>query len=504
MRKKTTEEFIEKANKIHNNKYNYSKVDYKDALSKVIIICSLHGEFLQQPSCHLNGAGCPECGKLKKGKKASTQEEFIQKAKEIHNNKYDYSKVDYKKSHIKITIICPIHGEFSQTPNTHLYSKGGCPKCSHLRQGPKRKTFLDFIKEAQQVHNNKYDYSKINLKNYNKKVEIICPKHGSFWQNPSNHIRDRQGCPKCNKSSKLTQEEFIQQAKQVHGDKYDYSKVNYKNNYTKVTIICPIHGEFLKTPGAHVGKNTKHGCPLCSQKCFYTQKTFILKAKEIHKNKYDYSKTIFTDTSMKVKIICPIHGEFLQNAGGHLAGQGCPKCAGKNKTTEEWIIEAQQVHNNKYNYSKVIYKGITNKVEIICPKHGSFWQNARDHLNGSGCPKCRSSHGELRIQKWLDEKKIDYKIQKIFSTCRYKLPLRFDFYIPSKNLLVEYQGQQHYYIITEGLFHHYNNEEFQKTLKRDSIKKQWALNNGFNFLEIKYNENIEEKLLNYILKENKC
>ena len=170
-KKMTNSEFIAKARKIHNEKYDYSKVEYINNRTKVCIICPIHGEFWQTPNAHLNGQDCPKC----KGKIKLTLEKFIEKAKKVHGDKYDYSKVEYINNHTKVCIICPIHGEFWQTPQHHL--KGvGCPKC----YGNFRKTTEQFIEEARKVHGDKYDYSKVEYVNATTKVRIICPKHGEF------------------------------------------------------------------------------------------------------------------------------------------------------------------------------------------------------------------------------------------------------------------------------------------------------------------------------------
>lgn len=129
----------------------------------------------------------------------------------------------------------------------------------------KRLTTEQFIERATDIHNGKYDYSKVNYVNNSTKVCIICPEHGEFWQMPSKHLSS-QGCPICANFKKwdwkrISKEEFIKRARQVHGDKYDYSKIEYKNTHTKTAIICPIHGVFYKTPDAHI--NSKQGCPLC-------------------------------------------------------------------------------------------------------------------------------------------------------------------------------------------------------------------------------------------------
>ena len=315
MKKSTTEEFIEKAKKIHGDKYDYRKVDYKNNKTKITIICSKHGEFQQTPSDHLAGKGCSKCS----GCYSPTTEEFIEKAIKIHGNKYDYSKVVYKDSHSKITIVCPIHGEFEQAPTTHL-AGNGCPTCS----GNAKLTKEDFVKRAKEKHGeDKYDYSKVVYKTMQDKICIICPEHGEFWQLPSNHLRYDICCPKCNMrvSDKF---DFIKKSKEIHGDKYDYSKVNYKNNYTKITIVCPEHGEFQQTPHNHLaGKGCKK-CAIDSSRS--TTEEFIKKAIKKYGNKYDYSKVVYRDSITNVIIICPIHGEFQQTPRYHLHRGTCPNC----------------------------------------------------------------------------------------------------------------------------------------------------------------------------------
>jgi superfamily II DNA or RNA helicase len=194
----TNDDFIRSARKVHGDKYDYSKVVYKNNKTDVCIICPIHGEFYQTPNSHLKGRGCPICG----GTKKSTKEDFIIKAKQVHGDKYDYSKVVYVNNQIKVCIICPIHGEFYQTPKTHL-SGSGCPKCS----GNKKYTKEDFVQESSKVHGYKYDYSKVEYKNNKTDVCIICPIHGEFYQAPKNHLSG-QGCPICangfNKEYKLS------------------------------------------------------------------------------------------------------------------------------------------------------------------------------------------------------------------------------------------------------------------------------------------------------------
>ena len=408
----TLDAFVEKAKKIHGDKYDYSKVEYKNATTKVCIICPEHGEFWQTPNNHLSGNGCKKCSMPNSG---ISTEEFIAKAREIHGNKYDYSKTVYKDTKTKVCIICPEHGEFWQLPTNHL--KGhGCDKCAHTENKKTlTKTTEDFIKRAREVHGKKYDYSKTNYVNSKTSVCIICPEHGEFWQLPSTHLNGG-GCSKCKyENIGMTKDEFIKKANEVHGNKYDYSKVDFKYQKDKVCIICPEHGEFWQRVYCHL---KGQGCQKCIKQVYDTE-SFITKARKVHGDKYDYSKVKYVKSSQKVCIVCPEHGEFWQTPNDHLSGNGCNKCRGNyNMTTEEFIVKAREIHGDKYDYSKTVYKDSKTKVCIICPEHGEFWQQPNLHLSGSGCKKCngnfdmtteefiakaREVHGDV-----YDYSKVDY------------------------------------------------------------------------------------------------
>ena len=191
-----------------------------------------------------------------------TTEEFITKAKKIHGDKYDYGLSDYKGSKKKIKIICPIHGEFEQLPNNHL-NGAECYLCGVIKT---HKCLLsnneEFKQKANLKHNNQYDYSKVEYVNNKKEVCIICKKYGEFYVRPDNHLKG-SGCPICYGTHLFTKEEFVEQAKQIHGNKYNYSKSDYINAKTKVCIICSEHGEFWQIPNAHI--NQKQGCPICKE-----------------------------------------------------------------------------------------------------------------------------------------------------------------------------------------------------------------------------------------------
>lgn len=262
-----TELFIEKAIKVHGNKYNYSKVEYINAYTKVCITCPIHGEFWQVPHDHLKGAGCKICGKIKNSNALKmTMDLFLEKARNIHGDKYNYSKVQYIDYNTKVCIICPIHGEFYQTPNNHIQGQG-CPHCGKIKFITSKKYTLDkFIEKAKKIYGEKYEYSDIGFIDLNHDVTIKCPLHG-FFNKKAKYFLDGHSCPTCARiatvnSIKNTTSKFIEKAKKVHGDKYDYSMVEYVNNKTKVRIICPIHDEFEQTPDDHLqGK----GCPKCEK-----------------------------------------------------------------------------------------------------------------------------------------------------------------------------------------------------------------------------------------------
>jgi len=198
-------------------------------------------------------------------KKKST-EQFVLEAKEVHGDKYDYSNVMYETLKDKVSIICPTHGCFIQKACAHLKGNG-CPKCyNEVRKFVKLKSTEEFIIDAKKIHGDRYDYSLVDYKGNKHPVEIICKKHGSFFQKPIKHLVGH-GCPICGreeirKSKLIPFDELIKKAKSIHGDKYEYSSVGYINTHTKIKIKCPIHGIFEQTLDSHI--NSKQGCPTCA------------------------------------------------------------------------------------------------------------------------------------------------------------------------------------------------------------------------------------------------
>ncbi len=304
---------------------------------------------------------------------------------------------------------------------------------------------------------------------------------------------------------KLTTDEFIKRAKLIHGDKYKYkfNNVNFTTN-EQITITCLLHGEFSKIIKEHLRKPSMYrknngGCPKCNHFHKY-MKNFLIKAFNVHGNKYNYSKVIYENTELPVIIICPIHNDFEQTPHEHLSGYGCFQC-GINQikkkltlTTEEFIQKSRIIHGNRYNYDLVNYQGNKIKIKIQCNNHGIFTQKPNNHLNGQNCPLCVNiSMGEKIILKICNNHNIKFEQQKKFVNCKNILPLPFDFYLPDFNMCIEYDGRQHFIPIDKWG----GQDNLERIKQNDQIKTQYCIDNNIKLLRISYQEfkNIENIFL---------
>ena len=297
---------------------------------------------------------------------------------------------------------------------------------------------------------------------------------------------------------KLTKEIFIERAKQIHGNKYDYSEVEYIDANTKVKIICPIHGEFLQTPSRHT--NMKQGCPKCSHQSYpNTSEIFIEKARSIYGDKYTYDKVNYKNNKTPITITCPVHGDFNIRPDNFLHNHGCPKCGIHQRpqcrpwTTEEFIKRSQELYGDKFTYEKVDYKHCESKVIITCKKHGDFLITPDNFLRGHNCPHCATSLLEMKVKQILDDHKIKYIQQKTFDWLKYNGLLKIDFYLPDFNIAIECQGLQHFKPVDwfGGI------ETFEETKKRDQLKKELCESNGIKIL---YYSNSKSKLPKFVIK----
>lgn len=337
----------------------------------------------------------------------------------MHNKKYDYSKVEYKGTNKKVAIVCPIHGEFSQLPKVHRKGQG-CPKCDKSYKLDTK----SFIRKAVERHGNTYDYSLVNYKLSTDKVTIICKEHGSFSIKASSHLMG-QGCPVCSKRKRYSYEEIVDRFRKIHGEKYDYSLVDFKSMHTKVKIICREHGIFEQSPNDHA---KGCGCPNCGEFC------------RIAKKIIPFSRV---------------------------------------------LKQFREVHGDRYNYREDTYISKKHKMTMICPIHGDFEQSVNNHLQGKGCPQCSISKLEQRVKIILESMNIDFIYQFRFSDDANMRKTPYDFGIMKDNqviALIECQGIQHY----EAVKYFGGEKQLLKQREIDKFKKDYCNKKLLTLLEIPY------------------
>lgn len=274
MNGKTTAEFVEQASRLHGDKYDYSLVSYFNSVTKVVIVCSIHGPFRQAPDTHLRGSGCPRCGweKPRRPRARETTAGFVASAVAKHPDaNYDYSLVEYVNKTTPVTIVCPVHGPFQQKPYVHLSrSKGGdqycgCPLCGRAAHAKKRLLAPDdVIRQATAVHDGRYDYSRATYRGMAYRMTILCPDHGAFQQSASNHLAG-QGCRQCQiDNGKLTAANFLARAAGVYDQVYSYPSLDaFVTATDRVRVQCPDHGVFDVNSRTHL--EGRSACPGCTQ-----------------------------------------------------------------------------------------------------------------------------------------------------------------------------------------------------------------------------------------------
>lgn len=251
-----------------------------------------------------------------------------------------------------------------------------------------KKTFETLENKFNLIHNNRYTYKNAIFKGVEYKITVTCPVHGNWDILPTNHLAGN-GCLKCFKEAlPKTKDQFILDAIQMHGDKFDYSEVNYKTTHDKIKILCRICGySFYQNTKSHISGT---GCPSCSKNQRYTTKEYIEKAKKVHNNYYSYEKTEYITANKHIKITCPIHGDFKQKAGSHLHGAGCFACkpGGFDKTKPGRLYYLQVNINGIIHYKigitngtvKSRFKSAQDKNKITILKQ-TIYENGQDALN---------------------------------------------------------------------------------------------------------------------------
>lgn len=292
----------------------------------------------------------------------------------------------------------------------------------------RRSTHTDFVTKANHIHGNRYDYSSVSYKSSTIPVTVICREHGYFDVMPKTHIRitSPTGCPLCGKQVRIesrrdTTSSFIEKAISVHGDRYDYSLVNYTKSNVAVSIICKLHGVYTKKPGLHL--NNKQGCPVCGRAAAgdsfrLTNEEFRRRCEDVHGIRYDLSAINYTGIEQRISVRCTLHNITVTPvANTFVSGKDpCPVCARekhkrkiafKKLDWDTWVLDSHRIHNNRYTYDKIDNFSLQDSVAIIhCPIHGQFEQRPMDHRAGKGCARCGVSRAanskRLSPDIWLD------------------------------------------------------------------------------------------------------
>lgn len=294
---------------------------------------------------------------------------FIERARAVHGDLYDYEDSVYLTSKRKVKITCKVHGVFEQSPSHHILGRG-CAACSADRQ---RCTPEEFEIKSRAIHGDAYNYRKVKYKTAHIMVDIICNEHGVFRQKPNKHLAG-DGCPACGVASaavaqRLSKDDFVLKARSVHGNYYNYALVDYKTAKLHVKIICPEHGVFEQTPDAHTNGGQK--CPACSNRFRYDTESFIKRASEVHSGLYEYSRTRYKNAHTDVVVTCNSHGDFKQSPNNHIRGQGCPLCPRNySQPTQLYIISTKGMvkigfSNHPDGRNKTLSKKSPFKTEVV-------------------------------------------------------------------------------------------------------------------------------------------
>lgn len=286
---------------------------------------------------------------------------------------------------------------------------------------------------------------------------------------------------------KLTWDNIVKRASMKHNNEYLYEYQEYSNGKMKINILCKLHGVFKQSVESHL---RGYGCPHCANNVKYTKESILEKLNYKYNNEYEYDLSNFKNNESIISVKCKLHGWFSMKCSNHLFWQKCKKCSQTVYTNEHFINLCSKIHNNYYDYKHVKYENYKSRIEIICPKHGSFFQNARTHFRGHGCPSCNLSKGEIYIESYLLKNNIKFDKQKKFENCFFKYKLPFDFYLPEYNICIEYDGYQHFNPVNffGGM------KKFNEQKLRDTIKNNFCLENDIKLFRIKFSDDIDKKI----------
>lgn len=445
-----------------------------------------------------------------------TTESFIEKSKEIHLNKFDYSETVYISQKDYVILTCNVcKTRFLQKCLNHISKKSGCKVCANKNSSSlQMKSQNDYLQQIISIHGTeKYNYDKVVYKGDKVKVEIYCNFCEMFFSKQAGSFLVSSGCPTCSRKNagllkRKTKEQFVEIAKKVHKDLYNYDEVEYVTCHTKVKIYCNLCKKFFtQTPAHH---ENFEGCPyhwskLVSDSQRMSTEEFIRKNKKVHENKFAYDKTIYVSTHEPLILFCNLCKEDIKMIPSNLLrGAGCYTCAHKRiallqtKTPEEFMEEALILWKDKIDFTKTSYINSKNKVILICKFHNfEYKQNPSSLLNGmNGCVHCVKDKTESvaaqNCRKYLTDKNIKFECEKRFDV----LPNRYyDFVFEFKDVkfCVEIDGDQHFKFKSHW---HYDFENFLKNQRIDVLKNETVIELGYVMVRI--SETCYENVSNFL------
>ena len=459
--------------------------------------------------------------------KKLTKEEYVAKARAKWGDAYDYSESVYVAGLSPITIRCIKHNHyFTVQAGNHISTKqrrfsGGCPICAQerlsaaralrensimaqikkIRASKPKKTSQEIFIEKAKAQYPDYDYSKVEYKDRDTSVTLICPKHGVFAIRPRTLLskekgKQPHGCWECcgmKKPALNNSETFKEDVLALYGDKYVFHCEDYKCKTSQIRVECKLHGEHKISADAIL-----HGsaCIYCNGRLY--PKDWIKNAKAVHGDKYIYDESkpprIKSD---RIRYKCPIHGWQETRYDCHVDLKcGCPVCAGyPNKLSAEqrkanWVKRCKKKYNDRFDYSQFVYVNNDTKGLVTCKEHHySYMIDPWMHLRGAGgCPFCTGSEGEVHIRTWLENHHINfvpqYSIPNENLFCKRK-HLMVDFYLPDYRMFIEMNGEQHYKNIA---YFHQDSWTFEDQQIRDESLRQYSKRHNVRLLVIKYDE----------------
>ncbi len=465
--------------------YDYSESIYLSGNSPIVIRCKKHDLcFVVMAGNHIskvtNQGGCPLCGYER------SIDAYLKRAE-------DYKKKIRVKQEEKVSKL--------MANKVKLQHESHLKKFNYANINDKLK-LENFINKVKAKYGDQYSFEKTIYKSRDKSVILTCKIHGDFVITPrtllsKQHGKQPHGCPLCYHipvaRKPLKPECFFSKMKEIFGDKYDFSHSIYKNRSSKVEFVCPKHGKQSRWADTLL---KGCGCPECEKET--RTNMWLERIKESHGNKYTYpSMPKYLSYSTRLRIICPVHGEFRQTVLCHaLLVCGCPKCVGTRVMSQEepkanFIKRGIERYGDRFDYSRVKYVNEGTSVKIRCKEHNYWFEVLPDtHVRrSSGCPICNESTGEVEVRKWLDSHKIEYISQYPIENINKELRqthLIVDFYLPMYNIYIEYNGQQHY----EDKPSFYNRPDSYRTFEeqqlRDKTLRIYCEQYGIKLIEIPY------------------